>query len=793
MSNLKVGPAGQLYDPVTGAYVGHLDADGTERAVVTGNLSSEGVEFPGLPQLTAVVRNAVQYMVSHADLDARPPRLWPVDAVPYRLFSQRAGVAYGHGTDQRQLVMVDTNTRAATTGYQFPSGWAISDIWPGHGCMLVMAVETATSTYSLWRTETGADMTRVHDLGRDPTGVLTHRPQVRILQRGLERGYLNGQPALMFGAYNVATDNSVAVAGEIGDAIYLAASTDDGRTWTRINGWNWDFGANSGLRTIKHFHAIRYDRWRDCWWICSGDSNDESAIIRWDGKAAGPGNVTPAQIASGAYPGWDCRTGSQRWRAVDLLVTEDWVESFTDTIGNSTGGIWRCGPDFSMSHRVDHANRGQNHDGWTALLASDGTHLWCDDCRDDATPPSQRYIGIYGSANGNQYFEIGRIALTGTGVKIPRGFFEAGGAIWFSCDGEAGKGAYSTTVMRLSGRFREERPDNLAPAYFVNFAGGSDAADGHGQASAWKTARNLFGGNRVTHGARIVLSAGTSTENGVSTIDYAANASAATDTSRHIQISGAGMDATAVVLSGATEGWKDASAAKTWAVELCAMTLRQSDATKAVLWDNANPTGGTPEWVVREARIGDTSVGSSRALYLRGSVVRVVRSQVCNISDSAKYALYTDGSAMLEITASQILGGRSIQRTNSKITALNCEFQRFANTGLVIDATATVAPVVGGCVFGPADQIPLQNGSANVTLDNSNCYGNVFSAIPAAAGVPAPVLPTAGILDRDPETLLPFSWSALGGVGGATGVRWDYAGAPMRVKPVAGCREIAEI
>ena len=192
-----------------------------------------GVEFPGLSQLTAAVRNAVQYIVSHADLEARPPRLWPVDAVPYRLFNQRAGVAYGHGTDQRQLVMVDTNTRAATTGYQFPSGWAISDIWPGHGCMLVMAVETATSTYSLWRTETGADMTRVHDLGRDPTGDLTHRPQVRILQRGLERGYLNGQPALMFGTYNVATDNSVAVAGEIGDAIYLAASTDDGVTWQR--------------------------------------------------------------------------------------------------------------------------------------------------------------------------------------------------------------------------------------------------------------------------------------------------------------------------------------------------------------------------------------------------------------------------------------------------------------------------------------------------------------------------------------------------------------------------------
>ena len=787
-TNRLVGLAAKGSPDVT--YLAGQDTP-TSGIPLTATLSDVGVVFSE-PALNRAVRAATPRVLADADIDARPPRMWPVDAVPYRLFNQRAGVAYGHGTDQRQLVMVDTNTRAATTGYQFPSGWAISDIWPGHGCMLVMAVETATNTYSLWRTETGADMTLVHDLGRDPTGDLTHRPQVRILQRGLERGYLNGQPALMFGTYNVATDNAVAVAGEIGDAIYLAASVDDGRTWQRINGWNWDFGTNSGTRTIKHFHAMRYDRWRDCWWICAGDSIDESAIIRWDGQAAGPGNVTPAQIASGAYPGWDCRTGSQRWRAVDLLITEEWIESNTDSIGNSTGGIWRCRADFSQSHRVDHSNRGQNHDGWSALLTSDGTHIWCDDCRADAVTTTQRYIGLYASSNGNRYFEIGRVALAGTDVKIPRGFFEAGGNVWFSCDGEAGKGAYNTTVFELRGKFREERPDCLAPAYFVDFATGSDAANGYGRSTAWKTARNLFGSNRVTHGARIVLSAGTSTENGVSVIDYAANATPAADTSRPIQISGQGIDATTVVLSGAIEGWKDATPAKTWAVELCAMTLRQSDSTKAVLWDNANPTGGTPEWVVREARIGDTTTGASRALYLRGAAARVVRSQVCNISDTAKYALYVDGAATLTITASQIIGGRSIQRTGGKISALNCEFQKFANTGLLIDSTATVSPLIGNCIFGPSDQTPLQNSAAGITLDASNCYGNVFSATPAAAGVPAPVIPAAGVLDRDPDTLVPFSWSALGGIGISSGVLWDYRGTPYRKSPAVGCCEVAD-
>ncbi len=43
MSTLKVGPAGQLYDPVTGAYVGHLDENGNEQMVLTATPSSGGV------------------------------------------------------------------------------------------------------------------------------------------------------------------------------------------------------------------------------------------------------------------------------------------------------------------------------------------------------------------------------------------------------------------------------------------------------------------------------------------------------------------------------------------------------------------------------------------------------------------------------------------------------------------------------------------------------------------------------------------------------------------------------
>lgn len=92
MSNLKVGPAGQLYDPVTGAYVGHLDADGTERAVVTAIPSDQGLAFPA-----ATARDIrVASLAGDLDLIAWPAfdlnAIGPVTEVP----------TYGYGTAIRK-------------------------------------------------------------------------------------------------------------------------------------------------------------------------------------------------------------------------------------------------------------------------------------------------------------------------------------------------------------------------------------------------------------------------------------------------------------------------------------------------------------------------------------------------------------------------------------------------------------------------------------------------------------------------------------------------------------------
>lgn len=785
-------PTLQQFDVVAGRdpSTGTVRKIGTARdplgtPVVAVTSPGGGIEFPGLSPLTSAVRNAVQYIVSHADIEARPPRLWPVDAVPYRIMAGWNGAAWGNDSDSRRIIRVDSATRTASTGYEWPAGTTIAGMFAASQSLLVMT--KTDDRYSLWRTEDGVSVTHVHDLGRDPDGV-THWQHVMLLFPGLTRGQIHGQPALMLATYNI-MDSYGGVAGTQGDAIYLAYSIDDGRTWQRLNTWTWNYATGAGERKIRHFHAVRYDKWRDCWWIAAGDTNDQSCIIRWDGKTAGPGNVSPAEMQAGSVPGWQCRTGSQRWRSVDLIITEDWIESFTDTKSVHEGGIWRMRPDFSASHRINHATNGKEKDGWFGLLTSDGTHLWCDNVKGPETAAGDCWIGIYASRNGNRYYEIGRMHVL-DGVKaIPLSFFELDGRVWLCATNPAGKTTFETTVMELRGLFREERADNLAPAYFVDFANGSDANTGRSKAQAWKTAAYGLAGSRMTHGARLMLSSGTSTENGVASIIYNANALPAGDTSRHIQISGQGRDSTTLILSGATEGWRGAAATK-WDVELTDFTIRQSDTTKNILWDNSTAQAGSG-FTLRDMRVGDRSVGSSNALYARAASHKAIRSAILNISGSLKFGAKAETGGNVSLDACLVAGGFARVANGSKLIARHCEFREAKNTpSIQIASTATVAPLIANCVFDDTGTNPgVLNDSASVTLDATNCYGNVFQQA-VAGNVPAPILPVAGILDRDVDTLKPFEWSAIAGVAQPAGVEWDYYGNPFRARPAIGAVEI---
>lgn len=717
-------------------------------------------------------------IISSSDVDARPPRLWPADALALQTYCADDDYAYGNSATTHAVVRVDLVSHQSETVHSFGASYAISDMFASSSVVFAVVLEIATSQYVLYRSVNhGVSFTEVHQIGLSQSG-LVHSPEIKILMRGMDFGEVNGLPTIVFGTYNIAS----AAPGTDADINYLASSTDNGATWTRINLWN-----VSGTQTIDHIHAVRWDQYREVWWIAFGDDPDHLGMVRWDGVTAWPGNRPVSEI--GTYEGFIALSGPSRYRVVDIMVTAGWIYTFTDTIGETESGIWRCTPGMEEFHRVDNSLNGVPHDGWASLVCGDGTLLWCDDCRADATDPEDRYMAIYASADGNRWWDVGHVALTGTGVKIARGFFWANNSVWFSCDGVAGKGVgtMSTVIMALGDTFCEERPDNLAPTYFVDFVAGNDSNTGHSQAAAWKTARHPFSGNKLTPGARVILSAGTSTENGLDTIDYAANANPATDTARHVQMTGAGRDQTTVVLSGAINGWRDLSASKTWNIELGSLTLQQSVATGALLWDTASMV--TPAtWTLRDATIGDLVTGSSHCLYIRSSNVKAVRSILAQIASSTKYCIYADGVAQVTCEASQVLGGRCLQRATSKITLVQCEVSGYANTGLSIDSTASVAPKVINCIFSESTQTPIVNSSGSVTLSASDISGCYYGKSVAAA-VPPPVFQVAGAVDRHPVTKLPYPWSSLLDRLDPSSVVWDFHKRPFLARPACGAVE----
>jgi hypothetical protein len=124
---------------------------------------------------------------------------------------------------------------------------------------------------------------------------------------------------------NVAfASGSVAVA--VGEAGAIYRTTDGGATWSALLTFN-----TSGNQ-IRHFHAVRYDRFTGDWYFVAGD-NPLSAIIRWDGSSSAPPANTPlTPVGFAGYPGWEVMhdTAGFECRSGDLSVHPNSVYYMAD-------------------------------------------------------------------------------------------------------------------------------------------------------------------------------------------------------------------------------------------------------------------------------------------------------------------------------------------------------------------------------------------------------------------------------------------------------------------------------
>jgi hypothetical protein len=97
-------------------------------------------------------------------------------------------------------------------------------------------------------------------------------------------------------------------ANEDREPVHVYGSADGGRSWEVVH----TFRAGS----VRHVHSIVYDRFEDCLWLLTGDTSEESRVMR-------------------ASPDWsDVRTvlsGSQQARVLRLVPTAQALYFATDT------------------------------------------------------------------------------------------------------------------------------------------------------------------------------------------------------------------------------------------------------------------------------------------------------------------------------------------------------------------------------------------------------------------------------------------------------------------------------
>lgn len=107
--------------------------------------------------------------------------------------------------------------------------------------------------------------------------------------------------------------NGIILVGEYildksGRAVKIFGSTDEGLTWKPV----YTFPP----KAIRHVHYIDYDKYDDCFWVSTGDSNDESRFIKFSA------DLKESEIVL---------KGSQQVRFFETRAFRDCVFAVTDT------------------------------------------------------------------------------------------------------------------------------------------------------------------------------------------------------------------------------------------------------------------------------------------------------------------------------------------------------------------------------------------------------------------------------------------------------------------------------
>lgn len=132
------------------------------------------------------------------------------------------------------------------------------------------------------------------------------------------------------------------------DSVYFGEYTTEKRPHPaaivrgREDGTRWEIAHRFESGAIFHVHSIHYDRYRRGYWVCTGDYNEETALL---------------------FTGDDFKTltpvgqGSQDWRIVSLIVTPDYLYWGSDNDRPEGAAIFRFDPGRQRLEKLQHIGK----------------------------------------------------------------------------------------------------------------------------------------------------------------------------------------------------------------------------------------------------------------------------------------------------------------------------------------------------------------------------------------------------------------------------------------------------
>jgi len=449
----------------------------------------------------AEVAASVNALIDAVEKRNKVHAVTPVDWHEFRLITEFGGNMYGVTSAADTEVKKCTPAGVITTfGAALPVG-TVSCIKFINAATLLVEVNNGGS-FPLYRSvDSGATWSLVYTPPMTASKMLT--------DRSIEVATIGGSQVILYGTYNV---NGSRVAGSTNDGVYLLKSTDAGATWSQVTRWNTD----GSVRNTRHIHCVKQDPVSGRIFVCTGDSNAESAIYSWDGVASWAVNVSPANLTQSL--GLRCKTGTQSHRAVDLAFDGDkmyWMPDANSGLANNEAytGIFSHSTDFTKNDITRVSATGSNlkgNAGWLSCRHSDGTIYFCTGV-DTVSSGFMHSAIIASNLDKTEWKAVAAYRSINNEQIAPFGFCAINNKFYLSCSKGSGKTDENMAVFEKSenlfmGEFKKSYVlDTIHPVFWVDSVSGSNSNNGRKPSAAFASIDYAVSGDRGTYGASVVV------------------------------------------------------------------------------------------------------------------------------------------------------------------------------------------------------------------------------------------------------------------------------------------------